>query len=87
VEVANDVGAFRVRVRRSPGSRRGQVVMYAAWDPTMFPGWGDGTQVEAGMVKWLHLATGWGHLRYMPMHWQPVHFDRLHRVSVTPVER
>jgi hypothetical protein len=39
------------------------------------------------MVKWLHLATGWGHLRYMPMHWQPVHFDRLHRVSVTPVER
>ncbi len=84
VQVTNDVGEFRVRMRRSPGSRRGQVVMYAAWDPTMFPGWGDGTQVEAGMVKWLHLATGWGHLRYMPMHWQPVHFDRLHRVDVRP---
>ncbi len=61
--------------------------MYAAWDPTMFPGWHDGTQVEAGMVKWLHLATGWGHLRYMPMHWQPVHFDRMHRVDVVPAER
>ncbi len=85
VEVSNDVGSFRVRVRRSPGNRRGQVVMYAAWDPTMFPGWGDGTGVEPGVVKWLHLATGWGHLRYMPAHWQPVHFDRLHRVSVTRV--
>jgi nitrate reductase alpha subunit len=86
VEVANDVGSFRVRMRRSPGTRPGQVVMYAAWDPTMFPGWHDGTQIEAGMVKWLHLATGWGHLRYMPMHWQPVHFDRMHRVDVRAVD-
>jgi hypothetical protein len=58
--------------------------MYAAWDPTMFPDHHDGTRIEPGMVKWLHLATGWGHLRYMPMHWQPVHFDRMHRVDVQP---
>jgi DMSO reductase family type II enzyme molybdopterin subunit len=82
--VGNDVGSFRVRMRRSPGTRPGQVVMYAAWDPTMFPDHHDGTRIEPGMVKWLHLATGWGHLRYMPMHWQPVHFDRMHRVDVQP---
>jgi DMSO reductase family type II enzyme molybdopterin subunit len=85
VEVANDLGSLRVRVRRSSGPRPGQVILYAAWEPSGFTGWHDGTQLEAGMVKWLHLATGWGHLRYMPMHWQPVHFDRVHRVEVIPL--
>lgn len=85
VEVANDLGTLEVRARLSSGPRPGQVILYAAWDPTGFSGWRDGTQIEAGMVKWLHLATGWGHLRYTPSHWQPVHFDRVHRVDVRPV--
>lgn len=85
VEMSNDLGSLEVGVRTSAGPRPGQVILYAAWEPTGFAGWKDGTQVEAGMVKWLHLATGWGHLRYTPMHWQPVHFDRVHRVNVTRV--
>lgn len=82
VELFNDLGSSRLHLRVASGPRPGQAILYAAWDPSGFAGWADATQVEAGMVKWLHLASGWGHLRYMPMHWQPVHFDRLHRVDV-----
>ena len=28
------------------------------------------------MVKWLHMAGGYGHLKYRPWHWQPVPTDR-----------
>ena len=28
------------------------------------------------MVKWLHLAGGYGHLRYRAVHWQPIPIDR-----------
>ena len=28
------------------------------------------------MVKWLHMAGGYGHLKYRPWHWQPVPVDR-----------
>jgi DMSO reductase family type II enzyme molybdopterin subunit len=82
VEVRNDLGSLAVHARLSPGVRPGQVILYASWDPTGFARWGDGTEIEAGVVKWLLLAHGWGHLRAMPMHWQPVHVDRVHRVDV-----
>ncbi len=45
-------------------------------EPYMFPGWSDAANVEPGMVKWLHLAAGYGHLKYRPWHWQPVPVDR-----------
>jgi hypothetical protein len=38
--------------------------------------------VEPGMVKWLHLAGGYGHLRYWPLQWQPVPIDRAIRVDI-----
>lgn len=85
VRVFNDLGSFVVQARISPTVRPGQVVLYAAWEPYGFDGWGDSTQVEAGMVKWLHLVTGWGHLRYTPFQWQPAPFDRLTRVDIEPV--
>ncbi len=84
VEVVNDLGSFRIAARLSSGVRPGQVILYAAWEPYGFTGWGDGTQVEAGMVKWLHLVTGWGHLRYSSMQWQPAPTDRTTRVDVRP---
>ncbi len=87
VDVFNDLGSFEVRARLASSPRRGQVVLYAGWEPYGFRGWEDGTLVEAGMVKWLHLATGWGHLRYVPMMWQPAQFDRMTRVDVRPARR
>jgi hypothetical protein len=38
------------------------------------------------MVKWLHFAGGYGHLRYRALHWQPMPVDRAVRVEVAPVE-
>ncbi|MCC7078023.1 MAG: molybdopterin-dependent oxidoreductase [Acidimicrobiia bacterium] len=86
VRVHNDLGSFVVQARLSPTVRPGQVVLYAAWEPYGFENWADATRVEAGMVKWLHLVTGWGHLRYTPFQWQPAPFDRLTRVDVDPAE-
>jgi len=41
--------------------------------------------LEPGMVKWLHLAGGYGHLRYWPIQWQPTPVDRAVRVDVEKV--
>ena len=45
----------------------------------------DGTgpmDVEPGLVKWLHLAGGYGHLRYWSLQWQPTPVDRAVRVNI-----
>jgi hypothetical protein len=34
------------------------------------------------MVKWLHLAGGYGHFRFRPLLWQPVPIDRAVRLEV-----
>ncbi|MDA8367351.1 MAG: hypothetical protein M0Z62_10405, partial [Actinomycetota bacterium] len=85
VEVTNDLGTFTVHARVATGPRPGQVILYAAWEPYGFERWDDGTVIEPGMVKWLHLADGWGHLRFTPNQWQPVQFDRMIRVDVRKV--
>jgi DMSO reductase family type II enzyme molybdopterin subunit len=81
VRVFNDMGEFRVAAKLAPGVRPGQVVMYNGWDPAQFAGWRGPMDVEPGMVKPLHLAGGYGHVRYRPGMWQPVPVDRATRVD------
>jgi hypothetical protein len=38
------------------------------------------------MVKWLHMAGGYGHLKYRPWHWQPVPVDRAVGVDVEKIK-
>lgn len=85
VRVFNDVGEYEVNARISPAVRPGQVILYASWDPYVFPHWKDGTFVEPGMIKWLHFAGGYGHLGYSTAQWQPAQSDRLFRVDVERV--
>ncbi len=85
VKVKNDFGSFEVRTRLSADPRSGQVILYSAWEPYGFNGWNDGTLVEPGIMKFLHLVHGWGHLRFMPMQWQPAQFDRMTRVELIPM--
>ena len=85
VRVFNDIGEYKVRVKVSPGVQPGQVVLYASWEPYLFHDWRDGTLVEPGMIKGLHLAGGYGHLGYSQLQWQPIQSDRLFRVEVEPV--
>jgi len=85
VEVRNDQSSFRVRVKISPGVRPGQVVIYNGWEPYQFPDWRGPMDVETGMVKWLHFAGGYGHLRFWPTEWQPAPTERATRVDVRKV--
>ena len=76
VRVHNDVGDFLVPVKLSPSVMPGQVICYNGWDPLQFREWRGPMDVEPGMVKWLHFAGGYGHLRYWQFEWQPVPNDR-----------
>lgn len=86
VRVHNDVGDFLVRVKLSPSVMPGQVICYNGWDPYQFREWRGPMDVEPGMVKWLHMAGGYGHLRYWPIQWQPTPVDRAVRVDVAKIE-
>jgi DMSO reductase family type II enzyme molybdopterin subunit len=85
VRVHNDLGEFQVPVLLSPGARPGQVVMYNGWDPYQFPNWAGPNDIEPGMFKWLHLAGGYGHLRYWVTEWQPSPVMRSTRVGIAKV--
>jgi len=52
------------------------------WEPYMFRGWRGPMDLEPGLVKWLHLAGGYGHLRYRFLEWQPTPADRAVRVNI-----
>jgi anaerobic selenocysteine-containing dehydrogenase len=82
IEVRNDRGSYHVRARVSGRVRPGQLIVYNGWEPHMFPGWKGANEVEPGMVKWLHLVSRYGHLRYLPFGWQPVPSDRAVFVEV-----
>ena len=82
----NDLADMRIHVRRSPGTRPGQVVIYNGYEPFQFENWLGGPEnVEPGMVKWLHLAGGYGHLQYRGLHWQPIPIDRAVHVDVAGI--
>ncbi|MHB8490887.1 MAG: molybdopterin-dependent oxidoreductase [Solirubrobacteraceae bacterium] len=84
VRVRNDVGSFTVHVKTSPCQRPGGLTVYNGFDNHMFAGHEGPNEVEPGLVKWLHMAGGYGHLRYAPMEWQPSPVDRPVFVSVEP---
>ncbi len=86
VEVANDMGVFIAPVKLSPSVRPGQVISYNGWEPYQYRTWKGASDLETGMVKWLHFAGGYGHLRYWPMQWQPTPFDRGIRVNVSKLD-
>jgi DMSO reductase family type II enzyme molybdopterin subunit len=86
VEISNDMGVFIAPVKLSPSVRPGQVVSYNGWEPYQYRTWKGASDVETGMVKWLHFAGGYGHLKYWIFQWQPVPFDRGIRVAVAKVD-
>jgi DMSO reductase family type II enzyme molybdopterin subunit len=85
IRVFNDMNSIVVPVRLSSLVRPRQLIIYNGWEPYMFRDWKDQAMLEPGMIKWLHLAGGYGHLRYWPIQWQPVQIDRAIRVDVAKV--
>jgi hypothetical protein len=77
------MGQTVLMLKTSPSVRPGQVIIYNGWEPYQFPNWSDEANVEPGMIKWLHLAGGYGHLKYWPTEWQPCPAARATRVQVS----
>lgn len=86
VRVHNDVSSIQIAVKISATVRPGQVIIYNGWEPYQFRKWRGAENIEPGMVKWLHLAGGYGHLQYRSIHWQPVPIDRAIHVDVTKIK-
>ena len=86
VRVFNDMGSMTVWVKISPAVQPGQLIIYNGFEPYMHRDWKDAANVEPGMVKWLHLAGGYGHLRYRAVHWQPVPIDRAIHLDVAKMD-
>lgn len=86
VRVFNDMASLHVPVKVSPTVRPGQVIIYNGFEPYQFRNWKDPANIEPGMVKWLHFAGGYGHLRYSAIHWQPVPIDRAIHVNVAKMD-
>ncbi len=86
VRMFNDVSAIEIDAKVSSLVRPGQVIVYNGWEPYQFEHWKGAENVEPGMVKWLHLAGGYGHLQYRSIHWQPVPIDRAIHVDVGKVK-
>jgi len=84
MRVYNDCAEVVVQARVTPTVQPGQLIMYNGFEPYQFKGWQDFSNIEPGMVKWLHFAAGYGHLRYRALHWQPVPIDRAVRVDIAP---
>ncbi len=76
IRVVSDVGDTLLDAKISPSVSPGQAIIYNGFEPYMHRNWYSQGDVEPGMVKWLHLAGGYGHLKYRPWHWQPVPVDR-----------
>ena len=85
VRVYNDQGEFRVPLLTSRGGAPGQVMMYNGFEPYQFPNWQGPNDAEPGMIKWLHLAGGYGHLKYWITEWQPSAVMRGTRVAIEKV--
>lgn len=85
VRVFNDHGDYEAMARPTSRVRPGQLIVYNGFEPHMFPGWKGANEVEPGMVKWLHLVSRYGHLRYLPFGWQPVPADRAVFVDIERV--
>ncbi len=91
VKVYNDFDDFQIHVKISPaarpgkGTQPGQVIVYHAWEPFQFKGWKSYDTAIPGMIKWLDLAAGYGHLNYYRWNWclQPI--DRAVAVEVQKV--
>jgi DMSO reductase family type II enzyme molybdopterin subunit len=89
VRVHNDFDDFKIHVkltstaRSQQTTRPGQIIIYHAWEPYQFEQWKSYDTAIPGMIKWLDLAGGYGHLDYYRWNWciQPI--DRAIAVEVS----
>jgi len=85
VRLVSNAGESLVQAKLSPAVRPGQVILYNGFEPYMHENWYGQADLEAGHVKHLGFAAGYGHLTYRPLSWQPIPADRAVRVDLEKV--
>jgi DMSO reductase family type II enzyme molybdopterin subunit len=85
VRVYNDLDSFKVNVKISPAIRPGQVMIYHAWEPFQFDKLKSHQVLIPSPMKPLHLAGGYGHIRWRFAHCQPCQVDRETRVEIEKI--
>jgi hypothetical protein len=55
--------------RSQNGPAPGQIIIYHAWEPYQFEGWKSYDAAIPGMIEWLDLAAGYGHLNCYRWNW------------------
>ncbi len=76
IRIWNDIAEFRCRAKVMPSVMPGQIISYNGWDPHQYQNWDGANEIEAGMVKWIAFAGGYGHISYSQAEWQPIPTDR-----------
>jgi DMSO reductase family type II enzyme molybdopterin subunit len=84
VRVRNDHGAFRIQAKPTAALPPGMALVYHAWEPYQFPGRRGNMEVVSSPYKPLHLAGGYGQLRYRIFFAGPVHIPRSIPVEIEP---
>ncbi|HEY5625980.1 MAG TPA: molybdopterin-dependent oxidoreductase, partial [Dehalococcoidia bacterium] len=82
VRIFNDFEEFHIKTKLSSATRPGTVIVYHAWEPYQHRNWKSYDNVVPGMIKWLHLAGGYGHLNYWRWNWVQQQVDRAIPVEV-----
>jgi len=85
VKLVSDVGEALMAAKLTPSCRPGQVILYNGFEPYMHEQWYSQADLEAGHVKHLGFAGGYGQLKYRAFSWQPIPADRAVRVDVEKV--
>ena len=86
IKLTNNDGESIIAAKVSPSVRPGQVILYNGFEPYMHENWYSQADLEAGQVKHLGFAGGYGHLKYRLFSWQPVPADRAVRVDITKLD-
>ena len=76
IRVFNDIAEFTSHAKIVQGVQPGQVISYNGWDPHQYDEWMGANEIEAGMVKWIAFAGGYGQINYTMAEWQPIPTDR-----------
>ncbi len=87
VRVFNDVDAFEIQAKLSPSLRRGQVIVYHAWEPYQFKDQKSYAAVTPSPINPIQLAGGYFHLQPLPAAGTPGSTDRGTRVEIVLAER
>jgi len=76
IRVFNDIAEFTCHAKVVQGMQPGQIISYNGWDPHQYDAWMGANEIEAGMVKWIAFAGGYGQINYTMAEWQPIPTDR-----------